>query len=196
MSVIRRISCWIVRRYTTTWMIIFFLISFIFLWLFNVSLFPISNQELIKLSGHQGMLDRMFFYSAQDAFTALKNYGALGRKLYLAILFTDFFFIIVYNLAFSFLITAILLIICGNGSAWLKLNVIPFGMGFFDCIENICIVVMLKIYPLNSKIIGTISGLATLCKWVFALVLLSCLIYSGILIFLHCFGFWKYTIKR
>jgi hypothetical protein len=157
--------------------------------LFNFSRLPVSNSEFVKLSGHEGLLDTMLFYSAQEAYAALTHYGEEGRKAYIGFIATDFIFIIVYGTALSFLMTATIFSACGNGSFWLKLNLLPFGIGFFDCVENICILGMLSVYPLISTILGTISGIATGCKWLLTMVVISCLVYGGIIILLHRFGF-------
>jgi len=196
MNTINRISRWIDHRYSTPLMLILFLVVFGFFWLFNFSPLPVSNSEFIKLSGHEGMLDTMLFYSAQDAFTALTHYGEEGRKLYLDFIAADFLFIIVYSFAFAFLMTIIVLAVCGNGSFWLKLNVLPLGIGFLDCVENICILGMLRIYPLNNTVLGTISGIATLCKWLLTMAVISCLVYGGIMILLRRLGFRRCTVRR
>ena len=187
--IIKRISSWIDNRYSTPWMLFLFLVVFGFFWLFNFSALPISNSELIKLSGHEGMLDTMLFYSAQDAFTALAHYGEKGRNFYLDFIAADFLFIIVYSFAFSLLMTRTVRTVCGAGSFWLTLNVLPFGIGFFDCLENICIFGMLDTYPVNNSIIGTISGVATLCKWLLTLVAISCLLYGGTIALMRRLGF-------
>jgi hypothetical protein len=105
MNAIKKISFWIDRRYSLSLMLILFLVVFGFFWLFNFSSFPISNPEFIKLSGHEGFLDTMLFYSAQEAFTAMSHDGEEGRKLYQVFLAADFLFIIFFSFAFSFLMT-------------------------------------------------------------------------------------------
>jgi len=193
---INRISLWISQRYSTSAIIILFIVVFGFFWLFNFSRLPISNSEFIKLSGQEGLLDTMLFYSSQEAYTALTHYGEEGRRLYLGFLAADFIFIIFYSVAFAFLMTMVVFSVCGKGSSWLRLNLLPLGIGFFDCVENICIFGMLNIYPLNSTILGTISGSATGCKWLLTMVLISCLVYGGIIILLRRFGFRHCPISK
>ena len=84
-------------------------IAFLFFWLFNFSSAPFSNPSLIKISGHDGLLDLLPYYSAQEAFTMLGHYGNAGRKLYLRFLTADFIFISVYSLGFA-LLTSIFLV--------------------------------------------------------------------------------------
>lgn len=188
MNMINRVSCWIDLRFSKPLMLCLFLIVFGFFWVFNFSPLPISNAEFIKLSGQEGLLDTLFFYSSQEAFTALTNYGEEGRELYLGFLTADFIFIIFYSFAFAFLMTIVVRAVCGNNSHWLKLNVLPLSIGFFDCIENISILGMLKIYPLNSTVLGTVSGSITLCKWILTIVTISFLIYGSIIILLRQCG--------
>lgn len=196
MNVIKKISTWIEHRYSSSLMLILFLVVFGFFWLFNFSPFPISNAEFSKLSGHEGLLDTMIFYSTQEAFTAMTHYGEEGRNLYHVFLATDFLFIMFYSFAFSFLMTATLRSVCGHGSSWLKLNLLPFGIGFLDCVENICILMMLKIYPSSNIVLGTISGYATLSKWLLMVTVISCLIYGGIILILRHFGFKRCAVQR
>ncbi len=188
MKTINRISLCIGRRYTISLMLILFLFVFGFFWLFNFSRLPISNSEFIKLSGQEGLLDTMLFYSSQEAYTALTHYGEEGRRLYLGFLAADFIFIILYSITFSFLMTMAVFTVYGKESSWLRLNLLPLGIGFFDCVEDICILGMLGLYPLNSTVLGTISGSATACKWLLTLVVIFCLVYGGIIIFLRRFG--------
>ena len=189
MKIISRICFWVSHRYSAGLMGGLFIIVFGFFWLFNFSHLPVSNSEFVKLSGQEGLLDTILFYSSQEAYTALIHYGEDGRRLYLGFLAADFIFIIFYSVAFAFLMTKTVFSVCGKRSSWLILNLLPFGIGFFDCVENICIFGMLKIYPLSSTILGTISGSATGCKWLLTMVVTFCLVYGGIRISLRRFGF-------
>ena len=196
MNAINKISVWIGHRYSATLMLILFLIVFGFFWLFNFSPFPVSNAEFIRLSGHEGLLDTMFFYTAQEAFMALAHYGEKGRELYQIFIAADFLFIIFYSFAFAFLMTAITRLVYGENSLWSRLNLLPLTIGFWDCIENICIYSMLRVYPSNNAVLGTISGYATLLKWLLTVVLILFLIYGSILLLLHYLGFEQFTIRR
>jgi hypothetical protein len=145
-------------------MLVLLLASAEFFWLFNFSTLPLSNPELIKLSGREGLLDVMPYYSAQEAFSALSHYGAAGRALYLRFLAADFIFIFVYSFGFALLLTRALRSLGTNNNSWFLLNLLPFCIGFFDFIENVSILTMLILFPNTSSAIGTLSGVATLCK--------------------------------
>ncbi len=173
-----------------------FVVVFGFFWVFNFSSLPISSPAIIKISGREGLLDIRLFYSAREAFAAVSHYGEEGRRLYLGFLAADFIFIIFYSTAFAFLMTLVAKSVCGKRPSWLRLNVLPLGIGFFDCLENICILAMLVIYPLNSTALGTISGIATLSKWLLTLTAGFCLVGGGMMILLRRLGCWRCPIPR
>lgn len=149
------------RRYSKrlTWALL--LASAGFVWLFNFSALPLSDPELIRVSGGQGLLDLMPYYTAQEAFAILGRYGAGGRELYLRFLAADFAFIPVYTLGLAFLMTRAVRAACPGGKSWLWLNLLPFGIGIFDDVEDFCILAMLGLYPGFSAPIGTLAGIAT-----------------------------------
>ena len=185
---ITRVNHWIARLYSTPLRLALLFAAAGFLWLFNFSSLPLSNPELVKLSGHEGLLDLMHFYSAQEAFTALKHYGASGRELYLRFLAADFIFIPVYSLGFALLMTRIFRAVCSEPTPWLWLIVMPLGIGLFDCIENFSILGMLGLYPDANVMLGTLSGIFTLCKHLLTLTTLLTLCYGGLILVLRKFG--------
>jgi hypothetical protein len=170
-------------------MLVLLLASVGFFWLFNFSALPLSNPELVKLSGHEGLLDLMPYYSAQEAFMALNHYGAAGRKLYMRFLAADFVFIPVYSLGFAFLMTRAVRAVCAEGTSWSWLNLLPLGIGVFDCVEDLIILAMLSLYPDTAVVLGTLSGIATLCKYLFTLLALLSLGYIGLILLARRFGF-------
>lgn len=189
MKSLERISHRIDSLYSSRLMLALLLAAFGFFWLFNFSPLPLSNPELIKLSGHEGLLDSMPFYSAQEAYTALTHYGAEGRKLYLRFLAADFIFIPTYSLGFSLLMTRTIRAVCGNSGSWLSLNLLPLCIGLFDCVENLCILGILFLYPDNSTILGTLSGFVTSGKWLLTLPAALCLAYGGVVLLMRRLGF-------
>src|SRR5437762_2579499 len=88
-----------------------------FSWLFNYSSFPFANPELLKLSGGEGLLDLLPFYTAEKAFTALGHYGTAGRALYSRYLVADFIFMPFYSLGLALLVTRTVLATWSEGSA-------------------------------------------------------------------------------
>jgi len=161
----RGISRWIARHDSTRAMVLLLLAAGFFFWLFNFSSWPYSDPGLIRLSGGEGWLDLRPFYTAQQAFTAMGHYGEAGRALYRGFLATDFVFIPVYSLGFALLLTRLLRALTGEGSGWMRLNLLPLVIGLFDVVENLSILSLLAEYPHPPAIIGTLAGIATLCKW-------------------------------
>jgi len=166
------------------------LLAFVgFFWLFNFSPLPLSNPELIKLSGQEGLLDLMPYYTAQEAFIALDHYGVAGRELYYRFLAADYIFIIVYSFGFAFLLTRAVRSLSIESNFLLRLNLLPLCIGIFDCIENLSILTMLSIYPDTSIAVGTLSGIATLCKNLLTLLTLLSIVSVGFISFLRRLGF-------
>jgi hypothetical protein len=188
-NVSKDIVQWIERHYSTRLMLVLLLASIGFFWLFNFSTLPLSNPELVKLSGREGLLDLMPYYSSQKAFAALSHYGPTGRDLYMRFLAADFVFIPIYSLGFALLMTRTARAVCMESASSLWLNLLPFGIGIFDSIENLSILTMLSLYPNTSMMIGTLSGIATLCKHFLTLLSLLSLGYGGAILLMQQFGF-------
>jgi len=185
----KQLSQWIVRCYSTRFMLVLLLASIGFFWLFNFSTLPLSNPELVKLSGREGLLDAMPYYSAQEASTALIHYGTAGRELYLRFLAADFVFIFIYSLGFALLLTRAVRCLGVENNSWFLLNLLPLFIGFFDCVENLLILTMLILYPGTSAALGTISGAATLCKNFLMLLTLFSLASVGMVLLMRRLGF-------
>lgn len=186
---ISAVSSGIVRLYSTSLMLALLLAAVGFFWLFNFSPLPISNPELVKLSGGEGLLDIRAFYSAQEAFTLLSHYGDAGRELYLRFLIADFIFIPVYGVGFALLMIRTIRAVCSEPSRWLWLNLLPLSIGLFDCIENLSVLGMLIIYPGVNVGLGTLAGYSTLCKHLLTVTTLLALGYGGLLLILRQFRF-------
>lgn len=131
----------------------------------------------------------MPFYSAHEAFAALSHYGTVGRELYLRFLAADFVFIPVYSFGFGLLMTLTVRAVCSESTPWLWLNVLPWGIGLFDCVENLSILGMLGLYPNTNMVIGTLSGISMLCKHLLTLTTLLALGYGGLILFLRRLDF-------
>jgi hypothetical protein len=184
-----RVTQWIERRYSTPLMLVLLLASAGFFWLFNFSALPLSNPELVKLSGREGLLDLMPYYTAQQAFVILGHYGLAGRELYFRFLAADFVFIPVYSLAFAFLMTRALRALCAESNSWSWLNLLPLGIGILDGVEDLSILVMLSLYPDTAVVFGTLSGIATLCKYLLTLLALLSLGCIGLRLLMRRLGF-------
>jgi hypothetical protein len=184
-SAIARSSRAVARLYSPPLLWLLLLGTVGFSWVFNFSSFPFSNPELLKLSGGEGLLDLLPYYTAEKAFEALGHYGAAGRALYSRYLFADFLFIPCYSLGLALLITRALWALWGETTARLPLNLLPFGIALFDIIENVCIAAMLRLYPAESVVLGTLSGVATFAKTLLTATTLLFLAGAGIVVLLR-----------
>lgn len=174
-KLLKKLSRKIADLYTLRLMLFLLLVVAIFFWLFNFSAMPFSNPSLMKISGGAGLLDVMPYYSADEAFAMLNQYRVQGRDLYLRFLIADFMFIPVYSLGFALLFTRTIRAKFRENDTWLWLNLLPLACGLFDCLENLCVLGMLFMYPGTSVALGTLSGLATLGKTVLTFVSLLCM---------------------
>lgn len=116
------------------------------------------NPALVKLSGREGLLDLKLYDTAQQAFTMLDRYGAVGRALCFRFLAAAVVFIPVYSLGFAFLLARILRKLCAVDSAWRLLSLLPLGIGGFDIIENSTMLSMRLLYPHGSGAIDALAG--------------------------------------
>jgi hypothetical protein len=189
LKIFNQFSHKVARLYSARRLTLLLVVFAIFFWLFNFSSAPFSNPSLMKISGGPGLLDAMLFYTAQEAFVILGQYGIQGRELYPHFLAADFVFILVYSFAFSFLFTRFVRAKFGENNTWLWLNLLPFAIGLLDSVENICILGMLHMYPQTNLILGTFSGFVTLSKYVLSIASLLCLAYLGMSLLLRRFGF-------
>ena len=173
-----RLSQLFFRRYSPYWMIFLLLISGGFFWLFNFSQLsvPISNLQLVKISGGNGLLDLKLFYGAQDAYDALTHYGEEGRALYKRFLKADFLFTFCYGFGFAMLLTCLLKSLNWSKSNWILLNLLPLAVALADCFENLSIFTMLAYYPEKMPITGLLAGIFTSTKHLLTLLSLTSLL--------------------
>ncbi|MDH5654715.1 MAG: hypothetical protein OEZ34_02330 [Spirochaetia bacterium] len=155
----------------------------IFFWIFNVSSLPLSNPELITISGEKGLLDLMTYYSAGEAYEAVHSYGEKGRELYFRFIAADYLFIIFYSIGFSFLLIYLIRFLPFRNKNLSVLNLLPFSVGLFDFIENTAVLSMLAIFPDKTLFAGTIAGTATFIKHLLSFVSVFVLAVSLLLIF-------------
>ena len=185
---LQRVSEWISRHYSMPWMLVLLLAAAGFFWLFNFSSLPISNRAMVKLSGHEGLLDLRLYYTAREAFTTLSHYGAAGREMYPKFFAADFVFIPIYSLGLAFLMTRFIRAGFPGDTSRLWLNLLPLGIGILDGVENLFILTMLRLYPDTNVVIGTLSGIATLCKFLLTFLASLCLVYLVIVLAMRRLG--------
>ena len=148
--------------------VIFTLLFVVFYILINFS--DIGVAGLLKITHGANILDlERFGYSHEKAFQILTALGAEGRAFYLTkILPLDFPLPFVYMLCFAGWMAFLLKRVAVK--EWFKyLLFIPFLSGLFDWLENICIIIMLKQYPMVSAVLYSAASFMTVSKSIFTI---------------------------
>ena len=154
------------RKYANGWLVLVFLAGEIF---FNAVVLPAQSAKIAAGSGGLGPIDLQLFYTPEKVYGMIASYGDEVRASYRIFELTgDILYPIVYTLFFSLLITWLFQRGFASNSNMQKYNVVPFGMWFFDLLENIGIVTMLSVYPSTPAIVAWLSAVFTLAKWLFA----------------------------
>ena len=120
-------------------------------------------------------LDTQFFYTPDRAYSILSSYNDNVRVLYRNFELTgDIITPILYTSFLSLFISWLFRKGFKPGSFMRKLNIVPFGAGISDILENCCIVTMLSFYPARLNAVAMVSTVFTMLKW--SLVALSFLL--------------------
>jgi hypothetical protein len=109
-------------------------------------------------------LDARFFYTAEEAFSALGSY-APARGVWIRTYLTwDTVNPVLYASILALSISWLLGPVFGPGARVHKLNVLPLGAGAFDLLENISIVTLLAVYPRRFDVVAWLSTGFTMGK--------------------------------
>ncbi|MBI5952213.1 MAG: hypothetical protein HY865_11195 [Chloroflexi bacterium] len=124
------------------------------------------------MQGGQGgtqPLDLMLFATPQKIFGMIERYGEYGRPFYRNVELTvDTVYPIVYLFFFGLLISWLFQRGLASNSPMRKLNIAPLGAWFFDLLENIVIVILLSVFPVQPTALAWILVLLSTVKWFFA----------------------------
>ena len=134
----------------------------------NIVLFPFLPKVFRISISPENILDLKFGYNKTDVFNIFNNLKEEGRQAYKFFdLFVDMPYLIFYT--FYYVVFMYYLLKIKNTNR-LFLLLFPFLIGFFDFLENIGILILLKQYPdLNVKMVF-FTSLFTKLKWSFALL--------------------------
>lgn len=136
--------------------------------LFAVVIVPTIQGQLEARSGGNGIIDVLFFYTPEQAYSMIASYGDEGRAMYRTFAMTgDILYPVVYSLFFSLFITWLFQRGFAPTSKMHLLNVVPLGAWLFDWLENIHIVTMLTLYPSTPTLVATLASFCTMIKWGF-----------------------------
>ncbi len=150
--------------------LLFFVLVILFEIVFTVFLGP----RFLEITNETDLLDMTTFYSAEQAYEIIGQYGTEGRDYYNYIQIIDFFFPVVYALFFALLITYLLQRRNWLETPWRRLALIPLVAGFCDWLENAGIFIMLRRYPVSFDIAAQMTNIFCVLK--FALIGLSMLV--------------------
>lgn len=139
------------RKYTS-WKFFLVLLGLFFLSnILFVILAPTGTTNAIPL-------DLRFSYSAEDVYLLFSQLGPETLKRYAVTALTvDIFYPIVYALMLAFLLLKV--------SQNTNLAIFPFAAFVFDCIENICIAILVYLYPEEWTFLASMTSVFTSLKW-------------------------------
>ncbi len=150
---------------------------------------PFGLAQLEAITGGAGILDMVFTYTPEQAYTMLAALGDAGRAFYLTrIVPLDLVFPLVYTLIYAVTITWLLSRWLPAGSPWMRLNVVPLVAGAADYCENAGVIAMLLSYP--AELYGVAAFTAVMSPVKYAFITLS------VLIILGAFAGWGASILR
>jgi hypothetical protein len=114
--------------------------------------------------GNVVSLDAQLFYRPEQAFATMAAYGD-ARRFWIPIYLTwDVANPIFYTLIFSLLISWLFRRGFKAESKRQRLNLLPFGAGLCDLLENLCIVTLLAVYPAQPAAVAWLSTICTVSK--------------------------------
>lgn len=139
---------------------------------------PTSSRELKTLSGGTGMLDMLFGYSQQKAYSMLDSIGEHGRFVYTALLGIDFVFAVAFMFFQSLIITSLMRRV-GLLERFGILNLLPFLRSGLDMLENFILLAMIFCYPVRLPAAAALASVFTVSKWVVYYALIALLFILG-----------------
>lgn len=146
------------------------LISLCILFLFAFYLVPKYGAN--QFSDNITLLDVRLWYSASDVTELFTNLGESGRETYTSfVLFIDMVYPLVYGITLIFFLAFLLKKKVTKSSYFLYLTYLPFGIMFFDYLENTNTLILLNKFPAVNSSLVLLGSMATFLKWL--LVLLS-----------------------
>ena len=132
-------------------------------------------------------LDTHFFYTPEEAYSTIAALGDEGRTLYRnGLLTVDLAIPVLYTLLLALLMSWLFQRGFKPESKMQKMNVLPVGMGVFDLLENVCIVIMLSLYPARHAAVAWLSTVWTMAK----------LTLAGVIVLLVLAGLVKAATER
>lgn len=117
------------------------------------------------------VLDLRFAYSVQEAYDSIGMLDLETRKIYrLGIWALDLPYMVIYGLLFSGLLFKI----------WKtqKVLILPLGVVLMDLFENLMVLRILKLFPLENQVLAILASFFTTCKWLLAGLMVLTILYG------------------
>jgi len=150
------------------------LLLFLILLSFNLVLFPSFNNvfEVENLR----ILDRRFSYTLDEVILLFNQLGEVGRQIYtFQTAVVDMIYPLVYSI-FLYLLLDLALGISVQRKFKKSIKFLPFGIAFFDYLENFNTLQMLSDFPEISNFSASAGSLCTSIKWALAVIVLLLLL--------------------
>ncbi len=153
--------------------------------IFNIFIFPYL-QSRIDPTGQYPMLDLLFGYSLNEAYTILDAIGEEGRTVHLfATSAADMIYPPVYALFLSLIIAWIMKKLMFTDGILSYLVFFPFLIMAFDFMENSAIIVMLVSFPHLTERAVLMGSCAGMAKWVSIGIVILIILIPGIRILIR-----------
>ncbi|MDP2236229.1 MAG: hypothetical protein Q8J88_07340 [Bacteroidales bacterium] len=150
------------------------LLLFLILLSFNLVLFPSFNNvfEVENLR----ILDIRFSYTHDEIILLFNQLGEVGRQIYtFQTAVVDMIYPLVYSI-FLYLLFDLALGISVQRKIKKNIKFLPFGIAFFDYLENFNTLQMLSDFPEILNFSASAGSLCTSIKWILAVIVLLLLL--------------------
>jgi hypothetical protein len=132
---------------------------------------PAAVPFLVRAGNGVPPLDVQMGYGPQEVQSLLTTYDVDGRERYHLFLIADTVFAVCYGLMLTGLLRLLLRPpVAAAGSRWNDLSLCCLFAGAADCLENVCILILLSIYPATPPVLVYTASVATILKWSLAAV--------------------------
>jgi len=171
----------------------------ILLFLFLVTtmlIFPWVDTFYSPLDAQAHKIDTQYFYSPDELYRIIGEYSPEGRRLYaISHATADVFYPLVYAFFFGCAITYCYRRFFKPGHPIQRLHLAPFALMAVDYLENICLIVLLLLYPARLTWLAVIASIVTPVKWLISLFTVF-LFFVGIFGLLYLWLFRGRNISR
>ncbi|MCJ7718188.1 MAG: hypothetical protein MUO54_16940, partial [Anaerolineales bacterium] len=157
------LSYWLQEK-STVWVVIGTLVIML---LFTILVLPSQAEASIEHTGSSTAPDTSLYYSAEDLYKMVENYGPEGRRAYISARWTfDLIFPLVYVSFLAMGISWFSKQLIFTSKAWNLVNLLPLLSGILDYLENSATSLVMYLYPIQLMSAAFLASIFTLLKWV------------------------------